>query len=190
MNNLIVIGTSAGGVDALGKVLKNLSQINYTIVVVSHIGRSVDVLIKLYKRHSNLEIKEAKDGESIHKGVVYIAPAMYHLSVESDFTFSLSIEDKVNFSRPSIDVLMNSAAEVYQEKLTGILLTGANTDGAKGMKRIEVLGGYCIVQNPNEAYMKIMPQAALKLLDHPVVMTLNQINDFLKEGEFDERYNN
>lgn len=183
-HRLIVLGVSAGAVDALKKVLNDHNNTASTsIIVVTHIEKSVENLMGLYRNITDFKIKEAESGESIiETGMIYFAPAQYHLSIEDDFTFSLSIEQKINFSRPSIDVLFNSAAEVYREGLTGIILTGANCDGAAGLKRVHELGGTCIVQDPEDAYIDVMPQCASENINSVLVKSLDEINKFLKKG--------
>lgn len=182
---LTVIGTSAGGVEALKTVLNDIGKdIQTSIVVVTHISGPIDQLMEIYRRNSGLKIKEAEDREVIEEqGVVYFAPPGYHLSIEEDYTFSLAIEEKVNYARPAIDVLFISAAEVYKERLTGIILTGANADGAAGLKRVETLGGTCIIQAPEEAFMDMMPLSAMEKVENAMVMTLTEINDYIRGGD-------
>ncbi len=183
-NRLTVIGVSAGGVDALKTVLKGVSNDETaSIVIVTHIGDSVAELIKIYRKITTLKIKEAEENEMISEcGYVYFAPTGYHLSVEDDYSFSLSMEEKVNYVRPSIDVLFKSAAEAYREKLTGIILTGANNDGALGLKRIEELGGICIIQDPEEALFDMMPKCAIDEVHSSKILSLIEINKLIKQG--------
>jgi len=178
----IVIGTSAGGVDALKTVLKDLeTNIELPIIIVVHIKERTDGFSNIYIKLNKLTIKEAEDKEDIKNGVIYFAPSNYHLSIEDDYTFSLSVEEKINYSRPSIDVLFESAAEVYMDGLLGIILTGANSDGALGFEKIEKLGGKCIVQDPEEAYFDVMPLSTLKCVSTCKIMSLNLINRYIKE---------
>jgi two-component system chemotaxis response regulator CheB len=177
----IVIGMSAGETDALKTILKDIdSNDEIPFIIVTHIRSNIDGLMQIYRDLTGVEIKEAEDGESIEEGHIYFSPPGYHLSIEDDYTFSLAIEEKVNYARPSIDVLFNSAAEVYKKDLIGIILTGANNDGAAGLKRVEELGGRCIVQNPQSAYMSSMPESAINSVDCPAIMELNEINEYLK----------
>ena len=139
----VVIGASAGGVEALGALLPALPA-GYTLPVfcILHLpGDRESRLAELFAERLPLRVKEAVDKEAIEPGTVYFAGAGYHLSVESDFTFSVSCEPPVHFARPAIDVLMESSADVYGPGLVGILLTGANHDGANGMARIRACGG-------------------------------------------------
>ncbi len=183
-SRLMVIGVSAGGVDALKIILNDVKDVETTsIVIVTHIKDSIDKLMEIYRKLTTLKIKEAEDNETICEcGYIYFAPPGYHLSVEDDYSFSLAIEEKVNFVRPSIDILFKSAAEAYRERLTGIILTGANCDGAMGLKRVEELGGECIIQNPEEAFMALMPNSAISEVHSPKIMSLLKINEFIKQG--------
>lgn len=185
-SRLIVIGVSAGAVDALKVVLNDVNDIETTsMVIVTHKKGSIDKLMDIYRKISTLKIKEAEDKETIcERGHIYFAPPGYHLSVEEDYSFSLAIEEKVNFVRPSIDVLFKSAAEVYRERLTGIILTGANNDGAMGIKRVEELGGECIIQKPEEAFIDIMPKSAISEVHSPIIISLSEINELIKRGAY------
>jgi len=173
----IVIGVSSGGLKVM-KIMFSLLPKNFSIpiIIVQHIGKySENSWIKLLGDKSNLEIKEADEKEEIEKGKVYIAPANYHLLIESDKTFSLTIDERVNFARPSIDVLFESAAEVYQNKLIGIVLTGSNNDGAKGIKRIKECGGLTIVQDPETAESNYMPASAIEVILPDYILPLEEI---------------
>lgn len=182
INKLIVIGVSAGGVDALRIILDSIDgNTASSMVIVTHIKESADKLMALYVNKTSMIIKEAEDGEKIKAlGYIYFAPPRYHLSIEADKSFSLSQEEKVNFVRPSIDILFMSAAEVYKEKLMAIILTGANNDGAMGLKTVEAFGGQCIVQDPDEALFDKMPSSALEIVKNAKRMSLAGINKLLK----------
>lgn len=175
----IVIGGSAGSFDAINKIFKRVNnKITIPIIVVFHLSDVYDselpnILEKMI--NNNVSLKEAEDKEKIIDDVIYIAPSLYHLQIESNFRFSLLDCEKINYSRPSIDVLFETAAEAYDGNLVGVLLTGANSDGARGMKRIEDLGGKVIVQNPETAYSKIMPESAIKVLKNPTILNLREI---------------
>src|ERR1035437_1271722 len=173
----IVIGVSSGGMNAM-KIIFSLLPENFStpIVIVQHIGsHSENLWIKLLNDKSTLEIKEADEKEKIEKGKVYIAPANYHLLIENNKTFSLSIDEKVNFARPSIDVLFESAAEAYQNKLIGVILTGSNNDGTKGMRRIKEYGGLTIVQDPDTAESGFMPASVIASFLPDYVLPLEEI---------------
>lgn len=175
---LIVIGASTGGIDALMKLLPALSsQAECPILVAQHVlaeGSSCfsDLLTPVCQKAI---VKEAEERTLIQDKFIYIAPADYHVLVEANHTISLSKDDKVNFSRPSIDVLFESAADVYGDQVVGILLTGASDDGAKGMAKIHQYGGATIVQNINEAKMPTMPQSAIELGVVDFELTLAEI---------------
>jgi len=177
----IVVGVSSGGMNAM-KVMFSLlpKDFNTPVIIVQHIGAHSDNLwIKLLNDKSNLPIKEADEKERIESGKVYIAPANYHLLIEKDKTFSLTIDERVNYSRPSIDVLFESAAEAYKNKLIGVILTGANNDGSNGIKRIKECGGLAIIQNPETAESAFMPKSAIAAIKPDYVLSLEGITELL-----------
>jgi two-component system chemotaxis response regulator CheB len=187
----IVIGVSAGGMNALKFIFSVLpSGFSIPIIIVQHVSaRSDNEWIKLLNDKSNLTIKEADEKEKIacrteqsfgrETGNVYIAPANYHLMIENDKTFSLTIDEYVNFARPSIDVLFESAAEAYKDKLIGIVLTGANNDGTKGIKRIKECGGLAIIQDPKTAESSTMPASAIAAIQPDYILSLEKIVQLL-----------
>ena len=180
----IVLGVSAGGVKALPIALSLLpASFPIPVVVVQHIRPDSDnsYFISHLDERIQLKVKEADEKEPIMSGYVYIAPANYHLLVEDDETFSLSVDARVNYSRPSIDVLFESAVEVYNSKLIGVILTGANNDGAEGLKKIKQCGGLAIVQDPEGAESDAMPRAALAACKADYVLSLEEIASFLKK---------
>jgi two-component system chemotaxis response regulator CheB len=128
-----------------------------------------------------IKIKQADEKEKIEGGLVYIAPAGYHLLIEKDRSFSLSCDAPVNFSRPSIDVLFETAAEVYKDKLIGFILTGANKDGAAGIQAIKRRGGVTVAQNPGSASFPVMPRAAIDTGSVEYIFELQEIKNFLLE---------
>jgi len=173
----IVIGVSAGGMNALGQILPRLpADFPLPVIVVQHISpQSDNYMIRHFDSISKVNVKEADEKEEILPGTVYFAPPNYHLMVETDFTFSLSVEARVNFSRPSIDVLFETAAEAYCDTLIGIILTGANNDGSRGLKRIKDCGGFTIVQNPANSEVSAMPEAAIKITKVDKILDLEKI---------------
>lgn len=178
---MIVIGTSAGGLYALGKLLNPLPE-NFPlpIVVVQHRSKEHNELLEeVLQIKCKIKIKQADEKESVHGGIVYIAPPDYHLLIEKDLTFSLTADAQVLHSRPSIDVLFESAALACKDKLVGILLTGANNDGTAGMKEIKKNGGTTIAQDPEEADFPYMPQAAINNGQVMHIWTLEGIYTFL-----------
>jgi two-component system chemotaxis response regulator CheB len=179
----IVIGASAGAVAALTEILPKLPKdFSAAIMIVVHLPPDKkSVLAELFQEKCQLRVKEAEDKENIKAGTVYFAPPDYHLLVEPDGRLSLSTEEPELFSRPSIDVLFETAADAYGAALTGIILTGANTDGAAGLKAIVQAGGKAIVQRPELAYAAAMPQAALNLCPDAEMMTLQEIAAFFQK---------
>ena len=173
----VVIGTSAGGLAALQILFKQVDKkFALPIIVVQHLyPESDDFLAQNLNLICKLPVKEAAEKEMIRPGEVFISPANYHLLIEDDHTFSLNIDPKVNYCRPSIDVLFESAAQVYTNQLIGVLLTGANNDGAKGLKRIKEMGGITIAQDPQTAEIPAMPLSAIKLFPVDFILPLQQI---------------
>jgi two-component system, chemotaxis family, protein-glutamate methylesterase/glutaminase len=177
----IVIGASAGGLFATTRILKVLpADFPIPVIVVQHRSKDErDLLEEVTQVKCKLTIKQADEKETIKEGTVYFAPPNYHLLIEKDGTFSLSYDAPVNFSRPSIDVLFETAAEVYKNKLLGIILTGANKDGARGMKTIRQHGGTTIAQQPDTAEYAEMPQAAINTGYIQHIMPPDEIGWFL-----------
>ena len=177
----IVIGVSSGGMNAM-KVMFYLLPKDFStpVIIVQHISAHSDSQwIKLLNDKSNLPIKEADEKEKIENGKVYIAPPNYHLLIEKDRTFSLTIDERVNYSRPSIDVLFESAAEAYTNKLIGVILTGSNNDGTNGIIRVKECGGLIIIQNPETAESAFMPKSAIAAIKPDYVLPLDGIADLL-----------
>ncbi len=177
----VVVGVSAGGLDALKVLLPSIpGDFILPVVIVQHIHPQQDRFFIEYLSRSCLRpVREAEEKEAVAPGVIYFAPANYHLLIEPDRTFSLSIDRKVNFSRPSIDVLFESAAEAYGSGLIGVLLTGASTDGAMGLRRIKERGGMAIVQDPSTAEFPAMPLAAINETQVDCVLSIPQMGRFL-----------
>lgn len=180
---LITLGGSLGGIEALSMLLQSLPEhFPLPIVVVLHRLRNVkSSLVDLLATKAKITVKEADEKEPIKPGVMYIAPANYHLLIEKDKTLSLCISGLVNYSRPSIDVTFQSAADVYKDKLIGILLTGANEDGAEGLQYMAEQGGLTIVQEPSEAQSPVMPLGALKRFKPEYILDIEGIKKFLLE---------
>ena len=179
----VVIGVSAGGINALKEIFTILSEkFKLPVIVVQHLHPHSDSFLPNYLDSiSKVKVKEAEDKEQICEGIIYTAPANYHLLIEEDYTLSLNTDEKVNYSRPSIDVLFNSAADVYQSELIGIILTGANDDGVLGMKKIKKYGGLTIVQDPKSAEAEFMPSAVIKNIQIDHILTLEKIGHLLEE---------
>lgn len=181
----VVIGASAGGVQALLTVLADLPRsFRLPLIVVLHLPEGRDSqLAEIFQYRLPIAVREAEDKESIAPATLYFAGPGYHLSVEMDRTFSLSCEEAVHYSRPSIDVLMESAADAYGPTLAGILLTGANQDGAAGLARIKQQGGLTVVQDPADAEVPTMPEAAIAKLKPDFTLKLAGIRDLLLKLE-------
>ena len=158
----IAIGCSSGGFNALRVLLGSLDPgLSQTVLVCSHTGSSVDTLCGLLARHCALPVIEAQERWPARSGTVQLAPGGYHLLLEGDRHFALSVDRQVGFSRPSIDVMFGSVAEVYRAGAIGVILTGASRDGADGLAQIRARGGIAVVQTPASAEAAAMPQAAL-----------------------------
>lgn len=177
---LVVVGTSLGGLRALEVLLAGLPK-NFpvSVAVVQHRHKnSDDTLLKVLQQYSALPLKDAEDKEVIVPGQVYLAPADYHLLVEAG-NFALSTEAPVSYARPSIDVLFESAADTYAAKVIGVILTGANHDGAQGVAKIKACGGLVVVQEPTTAESRTMPEAAIAAVAVNWILTLSEIAPLL-----------
>ena len=181
----VVIGTSAGGLAALSVLVGGLdSSYRLPLLVVQHIPDSGPTrLAEIFARKTALRVKEADEKELVAGGTLYFAAPGYHLLVEQDFSLSLSRDEPVHFSRPSIDVLFESAADAWGPRLTGILLTGASQDGAAGLAIIHQAGGLTVVQDPAEAEVSTMPLAALQRFAPDYILSLCDIHRLLCELE-------
>lgn len=157
---LVVVGTSAGGLAALEAIVSRLpAGYGLPLLVVQHRSRDSDMLCDVLQHRTRLLVQEVLDKERMRPGVIYLAPPDYHVLVEAG-EFALSSDEPVRFARPSIDVAFTSAADAYGERLVGVVLTGANDDGAAGLRRIAERGGLVLVQDPTTAEVKRMPAAA------------------------------
>lgn len=179
----VVIGASAGGVQALSQILPALpGNFPCPILVVVHVPpRRDNALVQLLAAKCALQVKEAEDKEMAMGGTIYFAPADYHLLVEEGGTLALSSEEPVNHSRPAIDVLFESAADAYGPALTGIVLTGANHDGADGLRAVGAAGGIALVENPVTAEVSTMPSAALAACPSARAMSFADIVSQLRD---------
>jgi len=180
----VVIGVSAGGIKALGIILPALPRdFPVPVMVVIHLPPSrKSIVAELFEDKCALQVREAEDKERLVPGVVYFAPPDYHLLVETDRSLSLSSEEPVMFSRPSIDVLFETAADAYGPGLVGIILTGANPDGAQGLKAVAARGGRAVVQTPENAFAPAMPEAALQSCPEATSMDLEDIAPYLQKA--------
>ena len=179
---LIVVGTSLGGLNALTRLLRDLPrQFPVPIAIVQHRTTAADGggLAALLQQHTRLDVIEAEDKLPMLPGVVYLAPADYHLLIEEPGTLALSTEGPVRSARPSIDVLFQTAADAYGGALVAILLTGASADGAEGLSSVKKRGGRVIVEDPATAECRIMPAAGLAATAVDYVLPLSKIGDHL-----------
>ena len=182
---IVVIGCSAGGLEALRVLLAGLDpHFPHAVIVVCHTGsEDVTTFCELLESVSALPVREARERQCATPGIVHVAPGGYHLLLERDGSFALSVDERVSFARPAIDVLFESAASACSgHELVGVVLTGANSDGATGLREIRRHGGTAIVQSPDDARAPAMPQAALDVAgaDHCVALAaiaplLNQL---------------
>jgi two-component system chemotaxis response regulator CheB len=181
-SEIVVVGTSTGGLQALQTLLSGLTaEFPLPLVVVQHRGRDADLgLCEYLARRSNLPVSEPEDKQPILPGHVYLAPRDYHLLIEHQ-SFALSTDPPVAYARPSIDVLFESAADEYQERVVGLILTGGSHDGAKGLARIKKLGGLALVEDPRTANCQDMPQAALEKTDVDWILPLPELAPRLQQ---------
>jgi two-component system chemotaxis response regulator CheB len=178
----IVLGASAGGVEALTVLLPCLSaELRAAVFIVVHLPRErPSLLTELFVSKCALQVREAEDKMPVEPGTVYFAPPNYHLLLDKGPQLALSVDDPVHFSRPSIDVLFQSAADIYGNRLLGIILTGANQDGTAGLAAVHQAGGMTIVQEPGSAQAPHMAASALKETKADFVLPLNEIGMLLK----------
>ncbi|NBW35425.1 MAG: chemotaxis protein CheB [Cytophagia bacterium] len=184
----VVIGGSAGSFQGMIKILSQLPK-NFPLPIIMALHRLKHVrhgFVEALSLKSVAPVTEPNDKEAIKKGGIYLAPANYHMSVELGHYFAMSTEEMVNNSRPAIDITLGTCAYVYKDKLIGILLSGANKDGALGMKHISERGGLTIVQDPSECMIDTMPKAALAVTKIDHVLKVDQIVEFFKE--LDKQY--
>lgn len=177
----VVVGVSAGAVEALSAILPALpAGYALPVMVVVHLPPDrKSALPELFGPKCRVAVKEAEDKEPLAAGTVYFAPPDYHLLVEPDRRLSLSGDEPVLYSRPAIDVLFESAADAFGPALVGVVLTGASADGARGLAAVSAAGGTAVVQDPAGAYATAMPQAAIAASPAAAVMTLRRIAEFL-----------
>jgi two-component system chemotaxis response regulator CheB len=178
----IVVGASAGGLRALATILPIFpAEFRIPIIVVLHLPQhQPSLLVEIFNPKCDLTVREPDDKQEITPGI-WFAPPGYHLMIESNRTFALSVDEPVNYSRPSIDVLFQSAADAYGSRLLGVILTGANDDGARGAKSIAENGGAILVQDPNEAEADAMPLAAISAVKTITVAPLSRIADLFRD---------
>lgn len=176
----IVIGASAGAVQALSRILPRLpAAYPLPVLVVVHVPADPSGLVALFSAKCDIRVREPEDKEPIVPGNVYFAPPGYHMLVEEDRSIALSMDEPVLFSRPSIDILFESAADSYGDGLVGVVLTGANEDGAEGAAAIAGMGGTMLIEDPDHAFAVAMPGAALARCPAAHSLSLDAIADYL-----------
>jgi len=180
---VVIIGGSAGSLQALLQILPFIENpISFAIVIVVHRKNSDEQTLEdLIALRSKIKVKEVEDKVKLESGFIYIAPSNYHLLFEKNETLSLDTSEKINYSRPSIDVSFESAAEIYRENLIGILLSGSNSDGTVGLRAIQAAGGISVVQNPLSADMPFMPNNAILHTTPDFILNTEEILEFIKE---------
>ena len=181
IEKVVILGGSAGSLEALLQILPELKHIDsICIVIVLHRKNSDDnILEELLRMKSGLHVKEIEDKTTLKPGRIHVAPADYHLFFENDLTFSLDISEKVHYSRPSIDVAFESAAYVLGEKLIAILLSGANADGAAGLQTVKDTNGIVVIQSPETAEIAYMPEFALSRVTTDYILSPLDIAAFI-----------
>ena len=177
----LIIGGSAGSLDVLIRVLPSIStDILFPIIIVTHRKQGTDsMLANLLAAKTRLTVKEIEEKEEILPKTIYIVPSDYHLLIERNFTFSLDYSEKVNYSRPSIDVTFQSAAEVYTNKLACILLSGSNADGVNGLISVNDYGGEVAVQDPSTAQVDYMPAQAILKAKVDRILQIEEMADYI-----------
>jgi len=177
-----MVGGSAGSLEVIIKMLGSLVNNRLAILLIVHRKGSIhSSLASLLDMKTAVIVKEAEEKEFIKPGYVYIAPADYHLLIERNGSMSLDYSEKVNFSRPSIDVSFECAADVFGDRVIGILLSGGNADGVEGLKSIRKAGGICVVQDPGSALVSYMPQHAINEIEPDKILNGAEIADFLND---------
>ncbi|AWG26533.1 chemotaxis protein CheB [Flavobacterium kingsejongi] len=178
---VLIIGGSAGSLKVLMELLPRLTAFpTFTIVIVLHRKNAEDTTLEeLFALKTSFPVNEVEDKTPLEKGAIYVAPSGYHLLFEREELLSLDASEKINYSRPSIDVSFESAAEVYGKGLTAVLLSGANADGTEGLRAIEKTGGTIIIQDPLTAEMPFMPQNALLHTTPDYVVGISELCDLI-----------
>ncbi|AWH85789.1 chemotaxis protein CheB [Flavobacterium album] len=181
---VLIIGGSAGSLDALLKILPHLTAIpSFSLVIVLHRRSGEDTTLEeLIAVKTSIPVTEVEDKIPLLPGCIYIAPSDYHLLFENNGTLSLDISEKINYSRPSIDVAFESAADIYGPKLTAILLSGANADGTQGLIAVKNAGGTIVVQDPETAEMPFMPRNAIENMTPDHILNVEEMIGFIGGG--------
>ena len=177
----VVIGGSAGSFPLVVKILAALPKdYPYPVFLALHRLKHIrNGFVEALSIKSNIPVIEPEDKQQIKPGIAYLAPSNYHMYVELGNTISLSTDEMVKYSRPSIDLTFDTASYVYKDKMVGVIVSGANTDGADGIRKSKERGAYTIAQNPDEATIKTMPDAAIKAAEMDQILTIDEICKFL-----------
>ena len=186
----LIIGGSAGSLEVLLKVLPALdTDLAFPVLIVIHRKNGADSLLpELLSGRTRLTVKEAEEKELLLPGVIYIAPSDYHVLVEMDHTLSLDYSEKINYSRPAIDASFQTAAEVYQDRLACILLSGSNADGVDGLKYVKDWGGMVVIQNPDNAQVAYMPNQAKSQVKIDHILNAEDMAEFINLLSQSKRY--
>ena len=186
----IVIGASYGGMESLAEIFRNLSvHFSLPVVIVYHRAKKSDgvFLLDYFSGYTKQTIIEVADNETIHPQHIYLAPADYHILIENKKSISLSVDEPVNHSRPSIDILFQSASFVYQDKVMGIILSGASSDGTDGLCAISRAGGFTIAQDPAQSISPRMPQSAIEKCKINEIANLKRIAELMNLADSYQR---
>jgi len=178
---LVVVGGSAGSLEVILKILPQLTEpLHIALVIVLHRKSSADsTLLELLSARTKLTVTEIEDKDPMLPGNIYLAPADYHLLFEHDHTFSLDASEKINYSRPSLDVAFESAGDIYGPSMAGIILSGANADGTQGLKSVRQAGGITIAQEPATAQVPFMPQQAIQHVPVDIILNADEMTHFI-----------
>ncbi|MEO6632404.1 MAG: chemotaxis protein CheB [Mucilaginibacter sp.] len=181
-SDILLLGGSAGSFKLIFGIVKNLdANLNKAVIIVMHRKRNFESGIeKLFAQNSRIQVKEISDKDKVNKKTVYVAPPNYHVLIEKDGSFALDVSEAVWFSKPSIDITFESAAEIYKDKCTAILLSGANQDGAAGLLKLRNAGSLTIAQSPEDAELPEMPREAINLNAVDYVLRTEEIIELLK----------
>jgi two-component system chemotaxis response regulator CheB len=180
---LLVIGGSAGSLSVVLNIIPLLKkEMNIAVIIVFHRKPSDDTaLVDMLSHRTSLEVRETGDKDILEPGVIYIAPPDYHVLIEKDKTITLDDSEKINYSRPSIDVTLETAAEAYGKKLMCVLLSGANADGVQGLVTARQLGAYIVVQDPKTADVPYMPQQAVDRVEVDMLLSEGSLHRLVEQ---------
>ena len=177
---VLLIGGSAGSLDVLLQLLPVLREdLGLAVIIILHRKSGESLLTQILSEKSSWPVKEAEEKDPVEHGNIYLAPPDYHLLLETDKTFSLDVSEKIHYSRPSIDISFETAAAAFGASAVAVLLSGANADGAAGLKEIKLAGGLTIVQDPTEATVPYMPQQAIDTMEVDYIASTREMADII-----------